>query len=240
MKKWTMTVLMGLATLLISDVTPAFAQPTATRTFINASFGLQATSRTEEGNVSYPLYDETAVFAADTEVGSGPFFDVNVARRIGWQNLIIAGGFSYFTGSGDAAGTASIPSPLFFNQPALIPISGEDLSRSELGFHFSLVFLRPISDKMDFALSAGPSIYRISQELLSGTVAAGTQNMTPTVEDQSGTGVGLNVGGDFTYLLNPQMGIGILARYTWAPVDLDSSSMTAGGFQIGAGIRIRM
>lgn len=241
MRNWITTVLTGLAALLFADVAPASAQPRMPRTFINASFGIQATSRTEEAALSFPLYDELAIFAQDVEVGGGPFFDANFGFRVMTDyNIYVSAGLSYFGTNTDAAGIASIPNPSFFNQPALIPIAEEDLARKELGFHFSAVYLQPVTDKIDVAISAGPSIFHISQEFISGTVAAGTQNMTPMIEDQSGTGVGLNIGGDVTYRVTPQMGIGVLLRYAWAPVDLDGGSMNAGGFQIGAGIRIRM
>ncbi len=43
-------------------------------------------------------------------------------------------------------------------------------------------------------------------------------------------------------MLNPRFGVGGIARYTWGSADLDETSddsLTLGGFQIGAGLRVR-
>ena len=70
-------------------------------------------------------------------------------------------------------------------------------------------------------------------------MAPGTQDVTPAIDSQSGTGFGLNLSADTTYMLSSQLGVGVLLRYTWASVGLDSDDMTAGGFQIGGGVRYR-
>jgi hypothetical protein len=46
---------------------------------------------------------------------------------------------------------------------------------------------------------------------------------------------------DVTYLVTPRYGAGVLLRYTRGSVDIEGAndSLTVGGFQIGAGLRVR-
>ena len=240
MTKYTMTVLATLAALCSAGTTPAFAQPATspTPTFLNVSVGVQPQGRTETGTVSFPLYDESAVFTADYPIGTGVFFDVTAGRRV-WRNIVGAVSYSYFGSDGGATGVASIPNPLFFNQPATVAIDASDLKRSENALHFQALWFRQINPKIDIAFGGGPSVIWLSQDLASGTVASGTQDVTPAVDSQSGAGFGFNLSADTTYMLSPQLGVGVLLRYTWASVGLDADDMTAGGFQIGGGVRYR-
>jgi hypothetical protein len=240
MTKSTMTVLATLAVLWSAGTAPVFAQPAAplTPTFVNVSFGAQLQGRTEHAAATFPLYDETASFDADYSIGSGPFIDIAAGRRV-WRNIVGAVAFSWYGSDGDASGTASIPNPNVKFQPALIPIQGSDLGRTENTLHFQALWFRQLTPKIDIALGGGPSVFWVSQDLISGTVAPGTQDVTLTTDSRSGTGFGLNVGADTTYRLTPQIGVGLLLRYTWASVDVDGSDLTAGGFQIGGGVRYR-
>jgi hypothetical protein len=242
MTKSTMTVLVTLAVLWSGGTTPAFAQSAAsplTPTFISVSVGVQPQGRNEEGIVSFPLYGEDAVFSGNYPIGTGAFVDIAVGHRV-WRNIVGAVAYSYFSSSGDATGTASIPDPLVKFQPAVVPIQGSDLGRSENALHFQALWFRQLSPKIDIGLGGGPSVIWLSQDLLSGTVAPGTQDVTPATESQTGAGFGLNLSADTTYMLTPKLGVGLLLRYTWASVGLDANDMTAGGFQVGGGVRYRL
>jgi hypothetical protein len=241
MTKSTTMVLATLA-VLCGAAAPATAQSAPdplTPTFVSVSVGVQPQGRTEQGIAAFPLYDESAVFAADYSIGTGAFVDIAVGRRV-WHQIVGAVSYSYFGSAGDASGTASIPNPLFFNQPALMPIQASDLKRRENSLHFTALWFYHLKPKLDIAVGGGPSVIWLSQDLASGTVEPGTQNTTPAIDRQSGAGFGLNVSADTTYMLTPKLGVGVLLRYTWASVDLDSSDMTAGGFQIGGGVRYRL
>ena len=233
-------MMMMTAALLLAADTPAFAQTTSTgpNGFVNVSFGAQPQQRTVAASVKTTIFDEQAEFNADHEISNGPFFDISAGHMV-MDTLIVGAGFSSFGSKGNASGTASIPDPLFVGRPTLVPIEGSDLERSELGFHFMAVWFRPLTKKIDLSIAGGPSIFHVSQQFVSGSVAEGTQVVTFGVDDQSGVGIGINVGGDVTYLLTPRYGIGLLLRYTWASVGLDAADVTVGGFQGGLGLRIR-
>ena len=99
------------------------------------------------------------------------------------------------------------------------------------------------TDKIDVAVSAGPSVFAVKQDLVSaltigepGPTISGT-----TITKASKTGPGANFGVDVTYMINKRFGAGALARYTWGSVELPGATkkLTVGGFQVGAGARVR-
>ena len=53
--------------------------------------------------------------------------------------------------------------------------------------------------------------------------------------------MGVHFGVDLTYMVTPRFGVGGIARYSWGSADLAGAedSVTVGGFQIGAGLRVR-
>ncbi len=207
--------------------------------YFNVTVGAQPQQRTFEAKATPTIFNEEATFTADQTVGNGAFYDFAAGFRVS-THLIVGGTISYFQGEGDAAGTASIPDSIVFDQPpTVVPIQGNNLKRSEFGYHLQAVWFVPLSRKLDVAVSAGPSIFHVSQDLLSGSSAEGSKTVTYGVDSQSGTGVGVNVGLDTTYLFTPRYGVGLLLRYTWGKVSLDATDLTVGGFQAGAGLRIR-
>jgi hypothetical protein len=64
---------------------------------------------------------------------------------------------------------------------------------------------------------------------------------TATIVREDHTTVGINLGVDLNYFFRPNIGGGVLVRYTYGSVDLDSvgESLTVGGFQLGFGLRYR-
>jgi hypothetical protein len=72
------------------------------------------------------------------------------------------------------------------------------------------------------------------------SVAPNTQNATPVVSTESGTGAGINLGVDGIYTFRPDIGAGLFLRWVKASVDLDSASgAKASGLQLGIGARLR-
>jgi hypothetical protein len=68
--------------------------------------------------------------------------------------------------------------------------------------------------------------------------------MAPQVVEASDSPVGINVGADVTYMVTKTFGAGVLLRYAGGSADLAtpsgaSLSLDAGGFQFGAGVRVR-
>jgi hypothetical protein len=211
------------------------------RGFVNVNVAGQTGSHDIEVSTTFDLYNETAAVAAAQKVGSGPLFDMSAGVRV-WRNLAVAIGFSTFGDKADGAVAASIPDPLVGGQFASVSGSASGLKHSERGVHFQAVWMMPITDKIDVAFSGGPSIFSVSQDLISGvTIAPGTQTMTGVVtERQKKTGAGGNVGVDVTYIVRKGFGGGVFMRYAGGSVDLPLvQNLGVGGFQMGIGGRYR-
>ena len=89
-------------------------------------------------------------------------------------------------------------------------------------------------------MSAGPSFFNLTQDVLSATVPAGTQTVNVATNSEKGNGVGANFGVNLNYLYKPNYGGGVFVRYAGATVDIPSASgLKVGGLQIGVGARLR-
>ena len=130
---------------------------------------------------------------------------------------------------------------LVFDQPSTVTSTQPGLAHSENGVHLQAVWFIPATDKIDVALSIGPSFIHVTQELVSTvTIPSGTQSVNIAVGSEEGTAKGVNVGVDGNYLFTRNIGAGIFIRYAGGSVDLPSApDLSVGGFQIGIGARIR-
>ena len=240
--------LAGAALLSAQTKTQQVTSPTLQDTIIfgHINVGAQTQSRTLTTDFSFPLYGQTATANAIATVDGGPIFDMSIGYRSKWgyrliEHVGVAVGFTSFSNTGSASGAASIPSPIFFNRPAAVTIDPQPTKRKERSVYFVVVGFLPITDRIEMAVSAGPSFTRVQQELIAGIVVpAGTQNVVTTIQNQEGTAKGVNVGADVTYLFTKTVGAGVFVRYNGGSVSLDSvSDVKAGGFQLGIGARLR-
>lgn len=166
-------------------------------------------------------------------------FDLSAGYRP-WGGFGIGVGVSSFRSRGDAGVVVSIPDPAFFDRPTIVTQDVSGLDRSELGLHVQAVWLTPVTDKFDITISAGPSLIRVTQQVTAVSVPVGTRSINVTQEDQSGTGLGINVGADGSYMFQPQFGVGLFIRYAGGSVNLPAvSNLKVGGFQGGVGLRLR-
>lgn len=238
-----MTRNLVMAMLIAAGAANASAQtqpPPANLGFLNVSFGAQPGSRDVSINLSQPLYLETATLTSAQENGSGAMFDITAGYKIR-PSFGVAVGFSNFSNTSDATVSTSIPNPVFFDRPVAATATVSDLDHSERGIHLQAVWFMPVTDKIDVALSAGPSFIMVKQDLVSSmTVPAGTQTANLNVTSEKKTGVGVNVGADGTYLITRNFGAGVFLRYAGAKVDVGPvEGLSVGGFQAGGGVRVR-
>ena len=126
------------------------------------------------------------------------------------------------------------------DRPKIVTGNTSGLDRSELGVHLQAVWRTPVTDKTDVSFSAGPSFIRVTQQVATASLRAGTQNIDVTQKSESGTALGINVGFDGSYMFRPQFGAGLFVRYAGGSVDLPAvSNVKVGGFQGGFGLRVR-
>jgi hypothetical protein len=233
-----------LSLALCAAVAPnAHAQMTWTdKAFVNVTGGAQAGSHTVATSAQFDLYEEQGTVSSSQKVKGGGLFDLSAGYRV-TKNLAAGIGFSATGNKADAAITASVPDPRVFDQPRTVSATAPGLKHSEKAVHFFAAWMMPVTDKIDVGISAGPSIFMVKQDLataLSVTEPGPVVNQI-TTEKSSKTTAGINIGVDVTYLVSKRWGVGGLARYTWGSVDLKNATdnLTVGGFQIGAGLRLR-
>jgi hypothetical protein len=208
--------------------------------FLNVNVGAQPQQREIKTSQTQTIYDEAATITSTQSIDNGPVFDVTGGYRL-TPRFAVAIGVSYFSDQGDSTVVAGIPDPIFTDRPRTVTAVGTDLNHRELGIHLQAVYFVPVSDRFDVSLSAGPSIFRVSQELTpTVAVPARTQNINLVKESQDATAIGINAGVDGNFMITPQFGVGLFVRYAGASVDLSSvEDLNVGGFQTGLGLRVR-
>jgi hypothetical protein len=221
----------------------AEAQMTWTdKLFINANIGIQGGSHSLESSTNFDLYDETGTFSISEDVGGGFLFDVSAGYKV-WRNLAVGIGFTRVASDDDLTINALVPDPVDFDRPRSVTVTAPDASHSETAINLSGTWMVPVTDKVDVGVVFGPTIFHVSQDL---PTSISVTEPGPTINSTSLTGtgkttMGFHAGVDVTYLITPRVGVGGLARYTVGSVDFDEASdnLTVGGFQLGAGVRIR-
>ena len=211
--------------------------------FVSINAGVQAGSHDLSSTQSFPLFDETATVTSAQSIGSGGLFDISAGYRV-WQNIAVSVGYTHAGSKSDLSVNGSIPDPAFTDQPHPFSNTLSGAKHSENVINLDAVWMMPVTDKIDVGISAGPSIFSVKQDVAANL---SDTNVVPTLSRESKTTAGINIGVDVTYLLGKvpglgkDWGVGGLARYTWGSAKLGNSSdkLTLGGFQIGAGARLR-
>jgi opacity protein-like surface antigen len=168
-----------------------------------------------------------------------------VSRRVG-----VGLGLSYQRRDRSAAIAAEVPHPFFFNQLRPATFDTSPLRRRELAVHIPVVWMPSMSGRTRALLFGGPSIFHITQDVVSNLSLAETypyDQVTVTDSTQtelSSTVVGFHVGGDLAYMFTPGVGVGGGVRYSSGQKefgkDADATgSGRAGGLEVMAGIRFR-
>lgn len=233
--------------LLLAGVTATGASAqmlkSTDRAFAAVNFGSQTKARTFTTSGSLPLYDETATFESSVGIGNDRIWDVSAGVRV-WGNLALGAGYSRYDVTSASTVTASIPDPLLFDAPHSASAPVTDVAHEEGQFHLSAYWLQPVTDKFDLAIYAGPTFFSVKQDLPTGiTVAAGgtsIASVTQSTVDESA--VGVHVGVDLRYLILKNIGVGAFARFTSGSINttlIEAGKMDVGGFQYGAGLRLR-
>ncbi len=250
MNKTTITVM--AAALTVSAAT-ALAQTSAPagapfgrdhKLFVSVNAGGQAQTHTMDATLTTSVYGQTATANTTTGIDGGPIFDLSAEYRFMKYSGIDVGvgaGFSTFSATGELSGIASVPHPVFFNRHADVTIPTQDAKRSERSVYLTVVGSYRVTEEIEVAAFLGPSFLHVEQELMTGiSVPAGTQDITTTIGKQSANAVGVIAGVDASYFVTDRFGVGGFLRYNGGSVDLPAAeNAKAGGFQIGAGVRIR-
>ena len=243
-------VLLGATALMLAaDVHGAAAQIAQSndkyRVSINA--GAQLSSTTFATTATFPLFVETASINTSYSVPKGKLFDGGLMYRLA-NRFGVGGALSFFSERHDAAVTGSIPHPFFFNTPRPLTGTAANLERREFAADIQAAYLYQ-SRRYDVVISGGPTIFRVSQDLVSNATYTDayphdtvTFTSATTVKSE-GTKIGFNVGADVGYKLSRSVGVGGLVRFSRATLSFPLTgsasdvSVDAGGLQVAGGVR---
>lgn len=247
---WCAALVSGLLVGLGASEATAQVQQWHDRGFVGINFGFQPGSQDLLNSASFPLYDELATIETFQEVDGGGLFDIGGGIRVR-GDLGVGVSFTRLSGDTEARIDAQVPHPVFFDRFRNASLLVDDVGHSEIGIHLQAIWFVAASDKIDLAFSAGPSFFRVSQELVrditvveaAGFPFTSVALSSPLVEEQDESAVGINVGIDGTYLVTPRVGVGLFLRYAGSSVDLEiaegETERDVGGFQAGVGARFK-
>ncbi len=233
-----------LALVICATVAPAAsAQMQWTdKGFLNVNGGAQAGSHTLATDTTFDLYKESGRLTTTQSVKGGGFFDITAGYKV-WRNLALGVGYSHTGSDANVAIAASVPDPLFFDQPRALALTASGARHSENAVNISGTWMVPVTDKIDVDVAFGPTIFAVKQDVPKSITVAepGPTVSSTTMSSESKSTVGVHFGFDANYLFTKQFGAGLIARYSWGSVNLPGATkkLTVGGFQIGAGLRVR-
>jgi hypothetical protein len=226
----------------VFSASPALAQ--TGRFTASVNFGVQGGSGEFTQTLTPTIYDETATINIAQSYESGPLFDVG-ADVLVVGNLGVGLHYSRTSGDGAAAVAGQIPDPLFFDRPRGATAAVDGLEHTESAVHLQLFYRFAASPKLDVAVGVGPTFFSVKQQLIDTvSVSEPGPTMSPQVVEADDSPVGVNFGADITYLVTSSIGAGVMLRYATGSADFatpggGSVSLDAGGFQFGAGLRVR-
>jgi hypothetical protein len=231
---------LGVAICLLAAASAAAqSRPQA---FVNVNVAMQDGPQKLAVSVPAPVFDLDGSIDVDDRIAGATLMDVSGGLR-GRRFLVGAGYFRTsvdqsheFTASTTPASPGGFTRTLSYITPGL--------EHRESVFYLAAGATRSVTDKFDFSVSAGPAFFKVRQALpefiIQGPLPFGEfQSMlTRTIDDSA---IGFQSALDLDYLFHPRVGIGATVRYSYASIELPDAteSMTLGGVQFGAGIRIR-
>ena len=237
----------GFAVLaLLVSASTSLAQ---SRVFLSVNGGYRATATDFAQNVVFTRFVEQGTINSSYVVGKGPQLDIAGGARL-WRSLGAGVAVTRFSKSGPVSVAARVPHPFFFNQLRSVEGEATGLTHEELGVHLQVMAILPVGERLSVAVFGGPSLFKVKRALVdevryndqypydSATFASAETS------DASASKAGFNAGADVGYFFGRNVGIGGVIRFSGAKVKFDTSggntlAVDAGGFQAGAGLRLR-
>lgn len=217
--------------------------------YVTLNGGIQAASTRFTDRVQFTEFREDAEFSAAYDVGGGAVFDAGGGVRL-------AGGLGFgvaasrFETRDPVSVDARIPHPFFFDRPRSLTGAEPGQTRRETAVHVEVRWFAPTGGRVELAIVGGPTFFSLRQDLVTGVEfdhaypydeATYTGASTTTA---SASAIGFHAGADVGFFFSEAAGVGLLVRYSRGSVDLPGEdahtvSADAGGFQAGAGLRLR-
>ena len=234
---------------LLINAGAAAQPPSEPERLASINLGLQLISDAFMNASPYTLHGEVGKFDVHYDFTKAIALDgglaFHVAKRFGLGFAV-----SYVDKPTTARIDATVPHPFFFAFPRSTRGTARGLNRREIGLHLQPQYWQTLFDTLLVRLFAGPTIFLLRQELVSGITTneiGFTFDHVRLVGHQSrGTGavtLGLNAGFDGSYFLTDRVGVGFGFRYSRGTdaIDLSGRASTPvefGGTHFGGGLRV--
>ena len=199
---------------------------------------------------TFTEYAEQTTIHTSYDAGSafGPDLAVQVSVHRGLGVLV---GYSH--SSRDVAGTVNVsrPHPLYLNKPRTATAQTSGYKLAEGALYLDVAYARP-AGRLEWAVFAGVALFQVEADLLGKPTYTDvypydelTIASTPSMKVKDSP-TGFNIGGRLDYRFGSarRFGAGVQVGYATASVKLkgtpDSTQATfdAGGFSVGAGLRV--
>lgn len=240
----------GLA-LAFGAAVPAAAQPAdgPDRVRVAVDAGVQLSSDDFETTTSRALYLENAAITTSYRVRRGLLGDGGISLRLAGRvsvGLVV----SSFTTTNDGDVSASLPHPFVFGRPRTATGTAGGRRRDEVAAHLQGIYTLPPHGRLDVALFAGPSYFRVRQDVVTDISFSDTYPYdTAAFTAASSTPVranafGFNAGADVGVRLSRHAGVGGGVRFSQATLKLavpggrGTVPADAGGAAIQGGLRL--
>ena len=196
--------------------------------------------------LSIPLVAVSGTGSFDVEDDFPTMIQVDASATVTvWRQLGIGIGFSNITDELGHPYEAAVPWPI----PGRlnIPASGSvaQLTHQERATYAIVSWTAPVSNRFDVVFSGGPAFFNVKQDLPTATPGFEPTSGLPVVfvgeREFSESTTGFFAGMDLDYLWGARAGLGVALRYSRASIDVPdgTTSMTVGGFVVGAGLRLK-
>jgi opacity protein-like surface antigen len=227
---------------------PAFAQDRF-RVAVNA--GRQSTSTTVSEEQTFQQYFEQGSFTFERTIPKDVFYDVWLSVRV-WRGLSAGVAVSIFDNTGAGQIEARVPHPLIFDRPRTTTAGLADVTRREVGQHITIGWIIPATERIDFTVFGGPSIFTTEETFVTGLMMSLNKEVFPfdqlafpgaQTETQRENVTGYNAGVDMSWRFTDHIGVGALLRYASGKKDFTPTGGTpveveVGGLHAGGGVRL--
>ena len=214
---------------------------------VNGMF--QATSTDFADTLSFRENAEQAEIETAYSVKSIRGFAAGGAAMLS-QRFGIGGSVERSTTTTPAALSGTIPHPFFFAAGRNISAQIAGLEREELALHAEFRATWPVSARLQLSAVGGPSLFRVSQGIVSNVSYVDSYPYDEArfsgsdTETATKSQLGFNLGGDAAFFFTRQVGIGVRMTVSRAVLKLPmedgrETEVEAGGVRAGVGVRLR-
>jgi len=163
---------------------------------------------------------------------------------------VVGGVVTWRQRNDSASVTQQIPHPFFYNRLTTLSGQAGDLTRDEIAAHLQFGWLVPFAGRAQIVIGAGPSLFRIRQPIVTEVTYASdypydvVNFASAKTTTESKTGVGFHGQFELSVQLAGPIAVQTTGRYSDASVKFESAEGNsfngrAGGFQVGAGLRLQ-